>query len=278
MKVKDNVVFKTVGETELELMLFLPKEPKLKKAPLMVYIHGGGWGGGDRYKVLRPGIIDVIRGLNEAGIVCASVEYRLADGGDALVVDSVADCKDAVRYLVQHAADYGIDTERVGTFGSSAGGHLTLMTALGDPANFPLDPTLTVPPVEVDCVASYYPLVSFVDPELKKGGNFERPQRLVPLIGGLLEEKTEVAHMLSPIELLKEDSPPIFLAHGDKDTVLHVRNAEAMRDAAEAKGVPVECIISEGAGHGFRGEGIDPSMDEISQRTIDFFLKYLLPE
>ena len=275
LKTVKDIVFKQFGDTKLDLLLFLPLEKKARKSPLVVYIHGGGWGGGDKFKVLRPDILGVVRELNRQGVTCASIEYRLANGGAATAFDSAADCKDAVRFLVKHAAQYGLDPERIGTFGSSAGGHLTLVTALGDDRDFPCDPSLDGPRGKIRCVAAYYPLVSFVDPALMKGSNFERPQRLVPILGGSPEEKRDLAKKLSPLELLSADSPAIFLAHGDADTVLSFRNSTAMRDAAQAKGVPVECVISRGAGHGFSGAVIDPTVAEINRRTVEFFLKHL---
>jgi acetyl esterase/lipase len=277
LKITDNIVFKQVGEKKLELMVFQPLVKKYEKAPLVVYIHGGGWAGGDRYKVLRPDVIGVIRSLSQAGFVCASVEYRLVDGKPTLANDAVADCKDALRFLVKQAQDYGIDPERIGTFGSSAGGHLTLVTALGKDSDFPGDPALDGPTGKIRCVAAFYPLVSFVDAECMKGSNFERPQRMIPLLGGLMAEKRELALKLSPVELLRADSPAILVAHGDADKVLPVHNAIAMRDAAQAKGVPMECIISKGAGHGFSGNGVSPTIAEIDQQTVAFFVKYLAP-
>ncbi|TDU66157.1 acetyl esterase/lipase [Prosthecobacter fusiformis] len=275
LKIINNIVFKEAGGQKLDLMLFQPLEKKFDQAPLVVYIHGGGWGKGDKYKALRQDIIGVIRSLNQEGIACASIEYRLVDGQPTTANDAVADCKDAVRFLARHAGDYGIDPERIATFGSSAGGHLTLVTALGEDADYPCDPAIPGPPVRIRCVASYYPLVSFVDRELMKGSNFERPQRLLPLLGGTLEEKRDLALKLSPIELLRADSPPIFVAHGDDDIVLNFQNAIALRDAATAKGIPIECLISKGAGHGFSGESIHPPRSEIQSRTVAFFLKHL---
>ena len=277
LKIVNNIVFKQIGEQKLDLMLFQPLVKKYEKAPLVVYIHGGGWGGGDKYKVLRNDIIGVIRSLNQAGFMCASIEYRLADGKPSLAAESVTDCKDAVRYLVKHAQEYGIDPERIGTFGSSAGGHLTLVTALGKDSDYSCDPALDGPAGKIRCVAAYYPLASFVDAECMKGGNFERPQRMIPLLGGMLAEKRELALKLSPIELLRADSPAILIAHGDADTVLCVHNAIAMRDAAQTKGMTIECIISKGAGHGFSGSEITPTIAEINQQTTAFFLKHLVP-
>jgi acetyl esterase/lipase len=275
LKIIDNIVFKEAGGKKLDLLLIQPQEEKFEKAPLVVYIHGGGWGKGDKYKVLRQDVLGVIRSLSHQGIACASIEYRLVDGKPTTANDAVADCLDAVRFLARHASEYGLDPDRIGTFGSSAGGHLTLVTALGQEADYPCDPSIPGPPVQVRCVASYYPLVSFVDRELMKGSNFERPQRLLPLLGGPLEEKRDLALKLSPIELLRPGSPPIFVAHGDADVVLHHSNALALRDAATAKGIPIECLISKGAGHGFSGDNIQPPLAEIQSRTVAFFLRHL---
>ena len=276
LKIVDDIVYKQVGDEKLKLMLFLPQEDAAKKfanAPLVIYIHGGGWAGGDRYKVLRPDVIGVVRPLVERGFVCASIEYRLADGDPTTAFDAAADCKDAVRYLFQNSAKYGVDPERIGTLGSSAGGHLTLVTALGRDEDYPT--SLPGPTAKIRCVAAFYPLVSFVDTSVMQGSNFERPQRLLPLLGGSLEEKLEVAKKLSPIDLIRPDSPAILVAHGDADKVLPSVNAEKLRDAAAAKGVACECIISRGAGHGFGGDSIDPTVAEIDRRTVEFFAKHL---
>ena len=279
LKVIDNIIFKSVDDVKLDLMLFLPAEKKFEKSPLVVYFHGGGWGGGDKFKIFGRDLVEVIRQLNKRGITCASVEYRLANGKPATANESVADCKDAVRFLAHQvqAIKYGLDSERIGTFGSSAGGHLTLVAALGNDQDYPCDPTLNDSGAKICCVAAYYPMTSFVRPELFDGSNFERPTRFVPILGGLPDAKRELALKLSPIELLNPHSPAIFLAHGDNDEVLSVKNSTTLRDAAQAIGVPVECIISKGAGHGFRGDSIEPSIATINARTVDFFVRYLIP-
>lgn len=276
LKITDHIVFKEAGGKKLELMLFAPLEKKFEKSPLVVYIHGGGWGKGDRYKVLRADNVNVIRELNKQGVTCASIEYRLADGGGSTAMDCVADCKDAVRHLAAHAAEHGIDPRRIGTFGSSAGGHLTLVTALGNDADYPCAlPAPAAGALKIRCVAAYYPLVSFEDTSLMKGSNFERPQRMLPLLGGLAQDKPELARKLSPITMLHAGSPPVFVAHGDADKVLSFQNALALREAAEKAGVPVECVISKGADHGFSGNGISPTIVEINARTVAFFMKWL---
>jgi len=278
LKVVNDIVYKQAGEQKLVMMLFAPEVKRKGGSPLVVYIHGGGWTGGDRYKVLRPHIFNVLRGLNKKGVTCASIDYRLAKPGMATVMDSVADCKDALRFLVNNAERYGIDPERIAVFGESAGGHLCLVTALGDEKNYPCDRTIAGSPVNVRCVAAFYPRVSFSDPELLATQRFslERVRKdLERILGGPLEEKSETIRTLSPIQLLRADSPAIFIAHGDNDDVLPVSNAIKMRDACLAEGVRVECIICKGAKHCFDGKENNPSDEEVVRRTVAFFLMNL---
>jgi len=275
LKVVKDIVFKQVDDAKLDMMLFQPLEQKYEKAPLVVYIHGGGWGGGDKYKILANDHIGVVRELNKQGVACASIEYRLADGGKATSMESVADCMDAISFLVKYAADYGLDPARVATYGSSAGGHLSLVTALGNPADYPCDPSFNDSRLKVRCEVAYYPATTFLDPEPMKGSNFERPQRLIPLLGGPIEEKRDIAAKLSPVELMTKDSPPVLLVHGEQDKTLSFKFSTFMRDRAKEIGAPVECILVQGADHGFRGEAIQPSLEEICQRSVEFFLKHL---
>jgi acetyl esterase/lipase len=275
LKVENDIVYKRVGDAKLELMLFLPLEKRFEKSPLVVYIHGGGWGNGDRYRVTRGDIIRVIRGLNERGVTCASIEYRLANGGKDTVMDSVADCLDALSFLAGHASEYGLDTTRIGVLGSSAGGHLSLMSALARPRDYPCDPAFDASRPQVRCGAAYYPLTTLVHPEVLKGSNFERPARFVPVLGGPLAERRDIALKLSPVELLSKESPPLLLVHGDQDATLSHQNSLFFCARAKETGAPAECLIVKGAGHGLQGTGLEPAADEIARRTIGFYLEHM---
>jgi acetyl esterase/lipase len=277
LKVTDNIVYKKIGDTSLVLAVFAPAVKKFEKAPLVIYIHGGGWGGGDRFRMNKEATAGLIRSLSAAGFVTASIEYRLTKEGVASALDSAADCKDAVRFLSSHAAEYGIDPDRIGTLGTSAGGHLTLVTALGDDADYPGDPALASTPAKVRCVAAYFPATTFFAEDGVED-RFQQDNRERVMFGGTRAEKPDAPRKLSPIRLLKPTSPAIFLAHGDADKTLSVEHSLKMAAAAQARGVPVECVISKGAGHGFSGKDIDPTVEEISRRTLDFFVKYLASE
>lgn len=120
------------GYRPLTLDLYLPPKTLQKPAhgfPLVVYIHGGGWLGGDSHHsgtfVDFPG---VLASLSLRGYVVASVNYRLSS--EAKFPAPVQHVKAAIRWLRSRASEYAIDPTRVMAWGASAGGHLAALTAV----------------------------------------------------------------------------------------------------------------------------------------------------
>jgi len=274
-KTEQNIVYKTVDGEALDMILFLPKKKGAGKMPVMLYTHGGGWGGGDKFAVFNAPFLDTLKILLDQGIACATIEYRLTRVGKSTAVDCVTDCKDAARFLVKNAAQYGLDPDRMGVWGGSAGGHLSLMTGLADNDLFPGDKMLADIDPKFRCIASYFPAVSFLKPELMKGANFERPQRVIPLLGGLLEEKHEVAALLSPTEHIRKDSPPVLVLHGDNDTILPIAHSHYFMDVAKKCGAEADLLIVKDGGHSFGGKNIAPTMSEINRIAADFIISKL---
>lgn len=278
---EDHLLYKTVkspqgGEEKLEFTLFKPKVKPAGKLPLVVYTHGGGWANLDRFVILWPNATKALHYLTDHGIAVASVEYRLTRRGISTAYDCVVDCKDAARYLVANAERFGIDPERIGTWGGSAGGHLCLMTALAPNDKFIGDTALKGIDPKFRCVCSWFPATSFLNLESLKGSNFDRPQRFVPMLGGDYEEHKDLAKLLSPAEYVKPDGIPVLLIHGDKDRVLPLSSSQFMLDAAKRAGDQnVQLQIVKGADHGFGGEKIEPSLDEVQRMTGEFLAKHL---
>lgn len=95
--------------------------------PLVLHIHGGGFGMGDK----MDDHMDTYLKLLDYGLAVGSIEYRLS--GEALFPAAVLDCRQAVRFVRRHAADYAIDPERIGVLGGSAGGNLSAMLGMNIP-------------------------------------------------------------------------------------------------------------------------------------------------
>jgi acetyl esterase/lipase len=272
--IQKDIVFKQVAGQTLDLCLFRPKVRKYQNAPLMVFIHGGGWGGGDKYKVLLPPFYKALQKMSANGIACAAIEYRRVKKGKSTACEAVVDCKDAVRFLIKHAGKFGLDPNRIGVWGDSAGGHLGLLTGLADNDKFAGLSSLTEIVPAFKCIVAYYPLTSFVNSELHKHGMLKKSGSFRYLIGGV-GTFAEQAAALSPTELLKPDSPSILLLHGDKDTTLPIAYSTDFAKRAHEIGADVTLQVVKNARHGFSGKGIDPTMDQINQQAFDYIVQHL---
>ncbi|MBI5685856.1 MAG: alpha/beta hydrolase [Verrucomicrobia bacterium] len=267
-----NIVYKKVGDRSLQLDILTPKGLKSDAAPVLVYIHGGGWGGGDRYRMTRADVSGVFNRCGKAGIICASIEYRLTSEKSS-AFDSAVDCKDALRFLVKTAKQYRIDSARIGIIGGSAGGNLSLVTALGNPKDFPGDPSLAGnDPSSLRCEVAYYPATDFTDAALAR--RYVEGPRANIMFGGPAEKKADVIRLLSPVCLIQKDSTPVYCFHGDKDTVLPVENARRLFAKGKAVGADIQYTEVKNGTHGFGG-GSTPSVDEIVAKAAEFVIERL---
>ena len=271
----DKIIYKIINGDTLDLTIFYPIVKPEGKMPVMLYTHGGGWGGGNKYVILGRDFVTTLKILNENGIACATIEYRLIRKGISTVRDCVVDCKDAARFLMKNANKFSIDITRMGIWGGSAGGHLSLMTALGKNTDFMGDQELSKYHPKFVCVASYFPLTSFIKKEYLVGSNFENPNRFIVLFGGLLSENEKMAKAVSPAEILTKAAPPILLLHGEKDSILPIQQSYYMLEVAKKVGANVSLLVVKNAGHSFNGVNISPSMSEINQQSADFIMKAL---
>lgn len=270
-----NVIYKTTGDDTLDMLIFYPKINTGAKLPVMVFIHGGGWSGGNKFKIAGAPFFGTLQTILDNGIACATIEYRLTRAGKSTAFDCVVDCKDAVRFLIKNANEFSIDSTRIGVWGDSAGGHLCLMTALADNQSFLGDESLKKYMPGFLCVASYYPLTSFVNPEFLVGSNFEKPERFISLLGGLLSDKPEMARKLSPVEWIDKNSSPVLLLHGEDDNVLPIRQSTYLFEVGKERGADIQLLRVKNAGHSFNGENISPSMDEINKITAEYIIEKL---
>ena len=119
-----DVEYARYGDRKVLMDIFQPKPSEEKPHPAIIVVHGGGWLKGDKAKFRALSIA-----LAKRGYVTAAIEYRL--GGEAKFPAGIHDCNAAVRYLRSHAKKYGIDPQRIGAVGGSAGGHLVGLMATG---------------------------------------------------------------------------------------------------------------------------------------------------
>jgi len=264
VKAERDLEYARVGEIRLLLDLFRP-ESASQPLPLVVWVHGGAWSGGD--KAANPALA-----LSARGYAVASINYRLS--GVARFPAQIEDCRAAIRWLRANAGKYNIDPKRVGVWGSSAGGHLVaLLGTAGDVAKWDTVGGNADQSSRVQAVCDYYGPTDLLAEKIPgKGRGPESP--VGRLLGGPVDEHKEEAAQANPINYVSADDPPFLIFHGEQDETVPIEQSELLEAALKKAGVESTFVRVKNAGHAFL-PGSDPSLSEIRERAVKFFDKHL---
>ena len=227
--------------------------------PCVVWVHGGGWEAGDRRFTPSTWPPDFLfEALVAAGLAVATVDYRFS--GEAVFPAALHDVKAAVRFLRLHAEVLGIDPERFGVCGESAGGHLAAMIALtGDDPELEGSVGVVGPSTAVQAAVVLYGVTDFTSRRSLHpvASDAESDAVEARFLGALPAEDPGLAAMASPVTHATSSAPPMLLLSGDADTVVPYDQSERLRAALEAAGAGnVTLHLIPGADHCF--EGTDP--------------------
>lgn len=257
---RPDVVYATIGDRELKADLYLPAGQRDAPAPAVVYVHGGAWRAGDLGQFSRHAQAMARRGC--AGLC---IEYRLSD--EATFPAALEDVFSAVRYLRASAEQLGIDPDRIGTAGGSAGGHLATLAAFWQgPEPGAKDGPTGERPARVKAVAAFNAVLDLCD--MGDHGSVS------DFMGGTEGEVgTELYERASPIHHVGGRMPAVLLLHGDADTTVPFRQSVAFHDAVRTAGGDAELFIAEGQVHAFfnRSPWFEPTLE----RMAEFFLQRL---
>ena len=175
----------------------------------------------------------------------------------ATVMEIIEDVNRAVRYVRHHAATYGIDPNRLGVTGGSAGGHLSLMLATrggpGSPqATDPIDRESSA----VQAVAIFYPVTDLLNlgPSTENLGDGGPPKSFVKAFGPNSTNLTlwkQIGRDTSPIYFVRSNLPPTLIYHGDADTLVPLEQSQRYQAEARRQGATVELVIHPGGNHGW---------------------------
>jgi acetyl esterase/lipase len=192
------------------------------RAPVMVYIHGGGWVIGDKREQGKPMMFELVA----RGWVCVTVNYRLSP--KATWPEHMVDCKRALAWVKEHIAEYGGDPAFVAVSGGSAGGHLCAHLALtaGDRS---LQPGFEKADTSVQACVPFYGVMDLTGSPT--GSAIFGPGMLRMLEKTVMKtteaEHPEVFRDASPTYRVHADAPPFFVLHGVNDTLVPVETARA---------------------------------------------------
>lgn len=240
--VRDVVFAEFPGFRPLSLDLHLADA---RPAPVVVFVHGGGWRLGSR-RTFTPGLgdADSFGRITAAGFAVAAVDHRLS--GEAPFPAPVDDVVAAVHWLREHGAEYGVDPARLVLWGESSGAHLAALAAIREPTGIAGVVDWYGPADLTRLGRDLFP----ADPD-----RFDRDAltREAGLLGGPVGERPDLAEAASPARQVRAGLPPFLVAHGEADELIPIAQSEALVAALTAHGVPAEFIRVPGAGHFWRG-------------------------
>lgn len=244
-QIEANIRYDRYPETVLDILQ--PRAPSLADRPGVIAIHGGGWVQGDKEQMLEQCLPLVRRGM-----VVANIEYRLA--GSAPAPAAVNDVLKAAQWFQDHAARYKVDRNRIIAMGTSAGGHLALMTAMA-PASADLGPS-----IKIAAVIDFFGIADVVDqitgPNQQPYAAAWIPER---------PDRVELARRLSPITYVRKRLPPILVLHGDADPTVPYEQSVTLVKALKNAGDDATLITVPGGKHGFTSEEMNQLWPQIFQ-------------
>jgi acetyl esterase/lipase len=210
-------------------------KPKNANGSAVLYMVSGGW-------VSRwappEGRVAQFQALLDQGITVIPIHHGSAPRFK--VPEAHADVKRALRHVTLNAASYGIDARRLGVFGGSAGGHLSLMLGLnGDDGDPNAKDAVDRVPARIKAVVAYYPPVD-IRP-------ITGPSERFPA----LDFPSEQAAAISPILFVDAKDPPTLVVHGDADELVNISSGQSIHDALKKAGVKTEMLVIKGGDHGF---------------------------
>lgn len=249
-----DVVYRAVNGGTLSLDIYLPDGAGPHPAVLLV--HGGAWHTGDKRR-----LASLARFLAERGYTGFSIDYRLAPTYQFPA--PLEDLRCAVKWIRAHAADYGVDPDRIAALGTSAGAHLAaLLGTAPEEVGACGDPAISSRVRAVIALFGPMDLLSAV------GTPAERA--VEGFLGASAGDAPDLWREAPPITWASPADPPFLLIHGRDDRVVPYEESVRMANALRRAGVEVELLVIPGAGHGFINRPETPAARMAVAAILDF--------
>jgi acetyl esterase/lipase len=273
----EDVIYGRKDGVALTMDVFTPK--KTNGAAIIEIVSGGYF---SSHAAISPGIIDTLlkRGYTVFCVVHGSQpRYQ--------VPEIFQDIQRASRFIHLHAKDYGIDPNRIGVTGASAGGNLSLLLgAAGTKGNAEAGDPVEKESSRVQAVACFFPPTDFLnyggpgverikfsdfDPRFRASFDYRERDPTTNTYERVTDptKLKEISRGISPIYFVTRETPPTLMMHGDKDTLVPLQQSQTMLEKLKAAGVPSELIVKKGGDHGWFN--IVKDVD----RFADWFDRYL---
>jgi acetyl esterase/lipase len=258
------------GTRCLKLDLYLPAAAaKAADVPVVVLVHGGGWGSG-----FRSEFVPMAVRLAQRGYAAATISYRLS--GESPYPAAIHDTRAAVRWVRAHAGQYHLDPQRIALAGGSAGGQIASLAGVtGHLDRF--DPGAATSPVSsaVQAIVNIDGLSDFTSEAAR--ANEDDPRKKVTAagawLGGRYAEKADTWREASPIQYVRAGMPPILFV--DSAQVRFAVGRDEMVAKMNAAGVPSRTVLLPDTPHSFWL--FDPWLQPTVDATVEFLDRHMPP-
>ena len=261
--VKENVPYETVNGAQLLLDVYEPAGHATETHPAVLLIHGGGWNSLDK---------STMRGMGEFlarfGFVAFSVDYRLFKDHENLWPAQLDDVQHAVRWIRANASTYGVNSDRVGAFGHSAGAQLAALLGMEDTRDNS-DPALAKYSSRVQAVVDVSGPVDFTKDHDEDGAAF-----LKNFLGADYAKDPQAWRAASPVYQVSAGDCPFLIVHGTHDDHVPIAQAEELYDKLKGAGVQASFVKIDG-GHTFQ---TPDAKRQLAVDTLAFFNRYLVAQ
>lgn len=257
----------------LKMTLFVPRTKE--KKPAVLYFPGGGFTSADHEKFL-----EMRYALARAGYAVAACEYRAVPNKFPALLE---DAKAAVRWMREHASEFGVDADRIGLLGDSAGGYVVQMAgATNGEKNWDVGDFKEVSS-DVQAVVSIYGISDLTTIGEGIGNENVHASAAVTealllngpafkdFAGASVNADPQKAKAASPIGHVDGTEPPFLLMHGSGDKVVSPLQSKKMFEALQNKKVEAEYVLVRGAGHG----DLPWYQSGVISRVVNFFDRHL---
>lgn len=275
----EDVIYGRKHGLALTLDVFAPKDPEKVNGRGLIFCVSGGWFSAK--EAINPAFA---RALVDRGYTVFAVVH--GSQPKFTIPEVLDDMHRAVRFVRASAKKYNVDPEKLGIYGGSAGGHLSLMQGCAPKDGNPkaADP-VERQPSRVAAVACFYPPTDFLNwgrdgfvmlgegPLKAFRPPFDFTERDKDTNGLVViadpERRKKLGRDISPVTHVSRASAPVFLMHGDADPLVPLQQAERFVAKLKEHEVPCELVVKKGAAHGWKG------MDQDLKLFADWFDKHL---
>ncbi|BCM94041.1 dipeptidyl aminopeptidase 4 [Abditibacteriota bacterium] len=262
-----NVVYGKADDQELALDIY--GADSTQKKPAIIFLHGGGWQAGSRHDMDVPASY-----FAQQGYVCFAVSYRLVKDGKNRYPAQIDDVQRAVRWIRAHATDYGVNPDKIGALGASAGGHLVALLGTTDTLHNTI-PELADYSSRVQCVVDLYgpaDFTAFPDAPVIDEAQRTEGMKLVTEFLGPLPESAPNYLEASPIKHIDKKTSPFLIFHGGKDALVPLSQSQQLDEALHKAGIESKLTVFPNAGHGYTEPDL---LVQTAMGALEFFNRHL---